>query len=577
MLSRVAIDREGAMRARLTFILCLLFVALWGCREDGDQLAKPVAAAMASLPSDEQVTSYAFSSAGSRSADGSALTYRWDFGDGSTSEQPNPTHRYARSGSYRVILKVTDRTGGTATADAFVQIEGNALSLPVNASASTVNLNDIATLAIPAGTFSGPVELGFWTTVSGQTRADFNVSSILYTEPERDRSEFRINVGAGQVLKPIGVSVTVPAEIRALFGSGYEPKVFVQILESEGEEVLDHFQIVAADFDPATNRMAFELLPSYLTNLRSSDGSWEAIFIVGGTRTAPGAASLASSQVRPFGGYESPQRAPSDALFIAQMPRNFAPQAAGTPCGGASLSPPLETLEVTSPFSAGSHHGTDYRAADGTSVRSMTGGTVIKVGYQVKQLTQPHPRSGKMVSGWGHYVVVRTADNSTVLYAHLQEGQIGVAQGDTVAPGSFIARSNNSGGSSGPHLHVEYTPYAGTYANNGAKVDPHACIGNEATGGIAVRDNGNLADDAFTIFINSREVCRTSIGASNNCIVGSLRRGSATLAIRADIAPDNVGTYQITLSQGLTFADGTTSRSSTVAQGGTHQYTINVP
>lgn len=46
--------------------------------------------------------------------DGEVQRYRWDFGDGHTGEGPAPTHRYERSGEYRVTLTVTDDRGETA-------------------------------------------------------------------------------------------------------------------------------------------------------------------------------------------------------------------------------------------------------------------------------------------------------------------------------------------------------------------------------------------------------------------------------------------------------------------------------
>ncbi len=44
-------------------------------------------------------------------ATGQGLTYRWDFGDGTTSTAPNPTHLFPGSGSYTVELTVTDANG----------------------------------------------------------------------------------------------------------------------------------------------------------------------------------------------------------------------------------------------------------------------------------------------------------------------------------------------------------------------------------------------------------------------------------------------------------------------------------
>jgi hypothetical protein len=68
-----------------------------------------------------------------------------------------------------------------------------------------------------------------------------------------------------------------------------------------------------------------------------------------------------------------------------------------------------------------------------------------------------------------------------------------------------------------------------------------------------------------------------SIGASNTCAVGNLRPGTKTLILTAVIAPDDVGTYEITLGNGLTFSGGGTQQSGVIPQGGSVTYTIIVP
>ena len=59
-----------------------------------------------------------FDGSGSSSADGSALSYHWDFGDGATADTAQATHAYDKIGTYRVVLTVKDGSGsecGTAT------------------------------------------------------------------------------------------------------------------------------------------------------------------------------------------------------------------------------------------------------------------------------------------------------------------------------------------------------------------------------------------------------------------------------------------------------------------------------
>ncbi len=50
------------------------------------------------------------------SADGGcpAITYKWDFGDGGTSSDQNPSHTYQTAGSYTATLTVTDSKAGTS-------------------------------------------------------------------------------------------------------------------------------------------------------------------------------------------------------------------------------------------------------------------------------------------------------------------------------------------------------------------------------------------------------------------------------------------------------------------------------
>ncbi|TQV67671.1 PKD domain-containing protein [Exilibacterium tricleocarpae] len=57
-----------------------------------------------------------FSSAGSGDADGSITAYRWDFGDGATGNDANPSYRYTTAGTYTVSLTVTDDRGASTSA-----------------------------------------------------------------------------------------------------------------------------------------------------------------------------------------------------------------------------------------------------------------------------------------------------------------------------------------------------------------------------------------------------------------------------------------------------------------------------
>ncbi|MEM7394929.1 MAG: PKD domain-containing protein, partial [Verrucomicrobiota bacterium] len=56
-----------------------------------------------------------FSSAGSTDPDGDPLSFAWNFGDGNTTNTPNPQHTYDLPGDYIVTLFVSDGRGGVAS------------------------------------------------------------------------------------------------------------------------------------------------------------------------------------------------------------------------------------------------------------------------------------------------------------------------------------------------------------------------------------------------------------------------------------------------------------------------------
>ena len=59
------------------------------------------------------------------------FTYYWDFGDGSTSSQPNPGHVFADTGYFHVELTITDADGcdSTITKTDYIHVQGIPISL----------------------------------------------------------------------------------------------------------------------------------------------------------------------------------------------------------------------------------------------------------------------------------------------------------------------------------------------------------------------------------------------------------------------------------------------------------------
>ena len=84
------------------------------------------------------------------------------------------------------------------------------------------------------------------------------------------------------------------------------------------------------------------------------------------------------------------------------------------------------------------HKGMDYAVSYGSDVRAAAKGTVIFAGQK---------------GGYGNCVILSHGNGLATLYAHLST--ISVKANETVDVNQVIAKSGNSGRSTGPHLHYE--------------------------------------------------------------------------------------------------------------------------
>jgi PKD repeat protein len=85
--------------------------------------------------------------------EGPLASYAWDFGDGGTSTQADPTHTYAGAGTYTVTLKVTDSGGVSDTATKSVTVSAAGITF-VGSDQSQGNLAK-QSVTVPAGISGG--------------------------------------------------------------------------------------------------------------------------------------------------------------------------------------------------------------------------------------------------------------------------------------------------------------------------------------------------------------------------------------------------------------------------------------
>ncbi len=108
-----------------------------------------------------------FSSAGSNDPDGNIDTFSWDFGDGNSSNDANPSHAYAAVGSYTVRLTVTDNDGATGSDSTIATIT----DLPPANVAPTANAN---------GPYSGTTGNNVSFSSTGSNDPDGNIDTFSW-------------------------------------------------------------------------------------------------------------------------------------------------------------------------------------------------------------------------------------------------------------------------------------------------------------------------------------------------------------------------------------------------------------
>ena len=176
--------------------------------------------------SEGSAVTFAFSAT---DADGDALTYTWDLGDGTTGSgsAPPASHVYADNGIYTVSLSVSDTKGATDTRT------------------TTATIANVAP-TIVTGSLTGPVNP--IALESGSARAPI---SLAFTDPAgaRDVYAARIDCGNGTTRSTAGIASAFSDE--CLYTSAGVFTVSVTIADEDGGTSAAAFYRYAIVYDPA--------------------------------------------------------------------------------------------------------------------------------------------------------------------------------------------------------------------------------------------------------------------------------------------------------------------------------------
>ena len=95
-------------------------------------------------------------------------------------------------------------------------------------------------------------------------------------------------------------------------------------------------------------------------------------------------------------------------------------------------------------FTPKGRYALDIAMPEGTVIVAARAGVVVETENQ---------QTGRGNNPAGNFVRILHDDGTMGVYLHLQTGSVSVSEGQHVAQGALLARSGNTGNSTGPHLH----------------------------------------------------------------------------------------------------------------------------
>jgi cytochrome c len=151
-------------------------------------------------------------------ADGNPLTYAWDFGDGQTSTEQNPSHTYSAPGTFTAKVTVSDGKGGSDSETFSIVVEQRKVTTE-----GTVSADVPLVLAL---TTNGPAMIGAITPgIAGDYTASVGAvvtstagnAALTVSDPDTTNPGKLIN-GTYALAQPIQVKATNTANPNSAFG-----------------------------------------------------------------------------------------------------------------------------------------------------------------------------------------------------------------------------------------------------------------------------------------------------------------------------------------------------------------------
>ncbi len=203
--------RSFALMAATTVILA----GAWACGSDSNGPSNTSPVANFTAPACTVGVACTFTDASS-DPDGTIASRSWDFGDGTTSQDANPSHTFGAAQTYQVTLTVTDNGGATNAKTVPVTVTGGTGNVPPTAAFTAPSCTVNSACGFTDGSSDSDGTLTAWAWNFGDGTAVDNNQNTNHTFGAQGTYQVQLTVtdNAGAT-----ASVTVPVTVAAASAS----------------------------------------------------------------------------------------------------------------------------------------------------------------------------------------------------------------------------------------------------------------------------------------------------------------------------------------------------------------------
>lgn len=478
------------------------------------------------------------------------FTYRWNFGDGGTSQLANPSHAFSAPGTYTVALVVADKDGGSTTTTTTVQIAGNS-TLTASIVPSVANPSEGQPVNFTAQVSGGVAPYTYVWNLNGQ-EATYS-SSYNYTFDDNGSRTISLTVtDKNQVSTTVQLPVNISNVAPTAIFTGTVTGAADRNTSPTGSVVFQNATDISAADRAAGFRYSFDF---------NNDGIFEVVDSTSATAQVPGSYLLpGNNTVR--GRIKDKDNGFTDYNAVLVIP--------GT--GGDTQAP---TVNLTTPTSQSTVTGVIQIAALATDNVGVVGVKFLldnqQIGAEVTSAPFTLSWNSAQVGNGTHTLkaIARDAAGNTTTSAVVQFTVSNVTSGDTTVPtvnltspaqGSTVsgtvnitANASDNVGVVGVQFLLDNQPLGAvdtsapyTFSWNSLQVSN----GTHTLSAVARDAAGNLGyATSVVVVVNNANQAPTTMTLSNSTVSATAPAGS-TVGFFTNNDPDIGDTFVYTLVSG---------------------------